>query len=106
MHRSCGPAKSTPVAETLAASKAVGETVILKDILSNLLGKKVKPKVRFDYKYLLFGLLFSKSKQNLICNKVNFMRFYFETTIDLLAWISGLHNPAGFETENDNVLAE
>ena len=106
-HRSRRPAKSTPAAEILAASEAVEETVILKDVMTSVLGKPVKSMVFFDSKDL-FGSLSSKRNptDKSVRNDVNLMRFYFETSIDVFGWIAGSVNPADVGTKKDSPLTE
>lgn len=49
-HRSSRTDKSAPAAEILAASEAVGETVIFQNVMSSVLGKKINSMVFFDSK--------------------------------------------------------
>lgn len=41
-HRSRRPAKSTPAVDIIAASEAVEKTVVLKDVMSTVVGSSVK----------------------------------------------------------------
>lgn len=106
-HWSRRPAKSAPAAEILAASEAVDELVVLKKVLYGIFGYDIATMVIVDSKDLFHAL---SSKRNTtdksVRADVNSMRFYFETSIDIFAWIPGALNPADVGTKLDSPLTE
>ena len=66
-HRSRRPAKSTPAAEILAASEAVDEIVVLRSVLTIILGTEVRTMVFVDSKDLYHAL---SSKRNTVDKSV------------------------------------
>lgn len=106
-HRSYRPAKSTPAAEILAASEAVDELVLIKRILTSIWAIEINSMMIVDSKDLYHAL---SSKRNTVDKSVrpdvNSMRFYFETAIDVFAWIPGSLNLADVGTKLDSPLTE
>lgn len=96
-----------PEAKISAASKAVDEGVLLKAFLTSLFGTRVQTLVIVDFKELYHALL---PKQNTtdksIRRDVNLIIFFFETDIDISAWIPGNLNLADAGTKLDSQITE
>lgn len=75
--------------------------------MNSVLGIKVKSVVFFDSKDI-FGSLSSKHNPTNKSggNDVNVMRFYFETCIDVFAWIAGSLNPTDVGKKKDSPLTK
>lgn len=106
-HKSRRPVRSTSAAKILAAGEALDEIVLLRDVLSTILGVCVLLAVLVDSKDLYRPLSSQRHPTDKsVRGYVNAIRFYYETSIDVFRWIRMACNPGDVGTKLNSSLVE
>lgn len=106
-HRSRCPVTATLAAELLAASEALEETVILKEVMRLILGVKVLSMILFDLNILFRSWTLKKNlTDNSLEKTLASHVFFFETSIDEFVWNAGPLSPTAVGTQKDSPPTE